>query len=239
MRRPAVVPVLALVVLGCGLDFSAPLSDTSARLTVHLELVDSLGMGAARMSGSLWPGFTASGNVRFLLDSSLTLLGRSIAPSTMDPPDTLRGIPYAAQWGLDPDVPPGEVELAAPDIPGIGEYPPVLRLTPPWRAGPADVTVFADSALTLGLLTGVPDGAVHESWQLNIIGAEGQYLGQMSSTGPTPATIEIPWILLAPLRSGGKIHLVIQQLNQSPSGSRYAATFLVTARHVWSVTVEP
>lgn len=239
MSRPTVVPMLALLALGCGLDFSAPLSDTSARLAVHLELVDSLGMGEARLSGSLWPGFTASGNLRFLLDSSLTLLGRSIAPSRTAPPDTLRGIPYAQAWTLDADVPPGEVKLAAPDIPGVGEAPPILGLTPPWRAGPADVTVPVGSPLTLDLLTGVAAETVNESWRLDIISADGQYVGQISSTGATPATIEIPGALLAPLGFAGKIHLVIQQSNQRPPGSRYAATFLLTTRHVWSVTVQP
>ncbi len=239
MRRPTVVPMLALLALGCGLDFSAPLSDTSARLTVHLELVDSLGLGEARLSGSLWPGFTASGNVRFLLDSSLTLLGRRIAPSRTEPPDTLRGIPYAANWSLDADVPPGEVTLQAPDVPGVGEPPPLFALTPPWRAGPADLTVSVGSPLTLTLLTGAADEALNESWHLGIVSADGQYVGQIASTGPTPATIEIPAVLLAPLGFGGKIHLVIQQTIQRPQGSRYAATFLVTTRHVWSVTVQP
>lgn len=240
MSCPTLVPMLALLALGCGLDFSAPLADTSARLTVHLELVDSLGMGEARLSGSLWPGFTASGNVRFLLDSSLTLLGRSIAPSRAEPPDTLRGIPYAEQWSFGADVPPGEVRLAAPDIPGLGEAPPILGLTPPWRAGPADVTVPVGSPLTLDLLTGVAaEPTAKESWQLDIISADGQYVGQISSTGPTPATLEIPGTLLAPLGFGGEIHLVILQSEQTPPGSRYAATFLLTTRHVWSVTVQP
>lgn len=239
MRPPAAVPLLALVALGCGLDFSAPLSDTAARLAVHLELVDSSGLGEARMSGSLWPGFTASGNVRFLLDSSLALMGRTIVPSTAERADAPLDIPYRDTWGLNPDAPPGEVALQAPDVPGLGEVPPVLRLTPAWRLGPADVTVTAGSGLTLNLLTGLSDEAVRESWRLDIIGADGKYVTQINSSQSLPATIELPYVLLAPMGSAGKIHLVIVQAEQSPSGSRYAVTLLVTTRHVWSVTVQP
>jgi hypothetical protein len=238
MKRFLLMPLAASVAVGCGVDFSAPLLDTDARFTAHLELVDSLGVGQARLSGSLWPGFTESGNVRFVADSSFELLGRTILPLP-EGRDTLNGVAYAEQWGLNPEIPPGEIELRAPDVPGIGVGPPVFRLTPPWRAGPANLTVAAGSGLRLDLLVQpAPADTVYESWWLDLRNGDGHYVGEIRSTGPTPAGIDVPWPLLAALGSGGEIHLVVQQAVVSQRG-RYVAAFQVTTRHVWSVAVEP
>lgn len=237
MKRSLLVPLLVFMAAGCGVEFSAPQLDTGARLTLHLELVDSLGVGQARLSGNLWPGFNQAGSVRFLVDSSLELLGRTILPFPADP-DSLHGVAYADQWGLNPEIPPGELELRAPDIPGIGQEAPVLRLTPPWRAGPAYLTLAAGSGLRLDLLPRPVDSTVYESWTLDLRKGDGQLASQMGANGGTPDGIEVPWPLLAPLGGGGTARLVVRQWEEDP-GVRYSAALLVITQHVWSLTVQP
>ena len=226
-------------VTACGLEFSEPVLDTPALVRVIVTLTDSAPAGEARVSGSLWPGYDADGAVRTLTDSSIRVMGRTIAPNAGLPTDTPSDIVYAESWGLDPEAPLGPVELEAPTIQGIGETAPLRRITPPWRLGPANVTVRVDSALRLDLTTGaVPADTVFEHWELLVV-KDGRSVARLGATGSVPSRIEVPWALLSGLGTGGQVILDAYQSVITPRDRRYSVLFALSTRHTWFVTVQP
>jgi hypothetical protein len=233
--------LLALTaVAACGLDFSEPVVDTPAFLLVSVRLTDSLPTGEAQISGRMWPGYDADGQMRTLTDSSLRIMDRTISPDAGSSTDLPRDIAYADTWEFDPDAPLGPAEVRAPAIPGIEEGAPELRLAPPWRVGPANVTVAPGSPLRLDLaIVTEPADTVVESWRLDLV-KDARTVAQMSANGPAPPTIEVPWAMLAVLADGGEARLSVAQSVTTPqNGRRYAATLVVYTRHVWFVTVQP
>jgi hypothetical protein len=233
------LPLVACLALGCGLDFTDPVLDTAATLTVSVAVVDSQPAGKIRLSGRLWPGYNVQGSVRVLTNPSLEVLGRTVLPYAGYQADSPDPIGYSEEWPFSPVNPLGPVELRGPGILAIGPTP-VLRLTPPWPAGPASVTVPRDSALKLDLAVAPePGDTVLESWRLDLV-KDGQYLSQLSANGPAPATIQVPWAMLAGLAGAGQARLTVTQSVSTPGdGRRYWAGLSVLTTHVWSVTVEP
>jgi hypothetical protein len=234
---------LRLVVLAaataCGLEFSEPVLDTPALLRVVVTLTDSAPAGEARVSGSLWPGYDADGAVRTLTDSSLRVMGRTLTPDVGLTTDAPSDIVYAESWGLDPEAPLGPVELEAPAIQGIGEPAPVFRVTPPWRLGPANLTVNVDSTLKLDLVTEIlPADTISERWRL-LVEKDGRWVAQLYATGPVPPRIEVPWALLSGLGTGGQVILDAYQSVITPRDRRYSVLFALSTRHTWFVTVQP
>ncbi len=240
MRRSLLLPLVACLAFGCGLDFSDPLVDTAAQLTVTLEVADSQPMGQIRLSGRLWPGYDGAGGVRVPTNPSLEVLGRTVSPYAGYRIDSPGSLMYSEEWALNPGAPLGLVELRGPEILWIGEPAPVLQLTPPWPTGPANVTVAQGSALRLDLATvPAPGDSVYEFWRLDLV-KDSRAVAQLSATGPTPATIEVPWAMLAGLGGGGQARLTVTQGVGNPrDGRRYLASLSVTTSHVWFVTVEP
>jgi hypothetical protein len=239
MKHLLAVPLAAGMALGCGLDFSSPVVDTAANLTVSLALVDSLPVGGIQLRGSMWPGYNAAGDVRPLRSTSLGLLGSAVLPYAGYQTDMPGAIGYSEDWPLNPGLPLGPVELRGPDVLGAGPVP-VLRVTPPWPTGPASVTVARDSAMRLDLsVAPEPGDTVQESWRLDLL--KGNFsVGQLAAFGPTPATIEVPWNLIAGLGGVGRARLTVSQMARTPrDGRSYAAALAVVTTHFWSMTVEP
>ena len=239
MKHLLTLPLVAGVVLGCGLDFSSPVVDTAANLTVSLTIVDSLPVGGIQLRGSLWPGYDVAGEVRPLRSTSLGLLGNSVLPYAGYQSDLPGTVGYSEDWPLTPGLPLGPVELRGPDVLGAGPVP-VLRVFPPWPTGPASVAVARDSALRLDLsVAPEPGDTVQESWRLDLL--KGDFsVSQLAAFGPTPARIEVPWNLIAGLGEVGRARLTVSQTVSTPRDGRgYAASLAVVTTHVWSVTVEP
>jgi hypothetical protein len=238
MRR--LWPVVLFAAAACGLEFSEPVVDTPAFLQVSVTLTDSLPAGEGRLSGRLWPGYDADGHGRTLTDSSFRIMDRTISPYAGYSTDSPSDIGYADTWEFNPDAPLGSVEVQAPAIPGVEEAAPLLRLTPPWRVGPANVTVAPDSVLRLELSTATePGDTLHESWRLDVVKDE-RSVAQMSVSNVVPPTIEVPWAMLAGVAGGGEVRLTVFRGVTTPAaGRRYSAGLFLTIKHVWFVTVQP
>jgi len=231
--------VLLPALVACGVEFSEPLLDTSAVFSVGVELTDSLPRGEVQVSGALWTGYTADGAERAVTDASFQVLGRTIGPAPGPMTDSRWTVRYYETWGLDPDLPLGSVEVEAPAVAGIEETAPLLRLTPPWRMGPASVSVAPGAPLRLELATAVePADSVFEYWRLDLV-KDGRGVAEMSATGPVPSTVEVPWAMLAGLADGGEARLYVYQSVNAPAGRRYRGGLALRTSHVWFVTVEP
>jgi hypothetical protein len=237
--KRTLIPLVAGLLAGCGLDFTSPLFDSAATLQVELTIADTLPVGRIVLQGSLWPGYDVAGAVRTLRSTSLEVLGRTVLPYAGFQPDLPGAIGYSEEWPLDPGTPLGPVALRGPEVLGIGPVPD-LRITPPWPAGPASLMVTPDSTLRLQLSLAPASGdTVHESWRLDLL-KDGQYLGQLTAIGPVPATIEVPWALLAALGGAGQARLtVIQSVGAPRDGRLYAAGLLVVTTHLWYLRLEP
>jgi hypothetical protein len=237
--KRSLIPLVAGLAVGCGLNFTSPVLDTAATLQVELVIADTLPVGRILLRGSLWPGYNVAGAVRTLRSTSLEVLGRTVLPYAGFEPDQPGSIGYSEEWPLDPGTPLGPVELRGPDILGIGPVPD-LRATPPWPAGPVSVTVAPGSALRLDLSLAPEAGdTVYQSWRLDLL-REGQYVGQLAAIGPLPPTIEVPWAMVAALGGAGQARLTVTQSVSAPrDGRRYAAGLVVTTTHFWFVTLEP
>lgn len=235
LRPLILLPMLA----SCGVDFSEPLADTPAVLQVGVALSDSAPAGEARLSASLWPGYDGQGAVRTLSDSSFRVMGRTITPYTGYTTDSPSGVLYSDVWAFDPDAPLGSVEVQAPPIAGIGEAPPMLRLTPPWRAGPANLTVAPGSPLRLDLaIAAEPADTLFETWTVYLL-KDGRLVAQLGAAGTTPPTIEVPWAMLSGLGDGGQVELSVHQTVTTPLTRRYGASLRLSTEHVWFVRVRP
>ena len=200
--RAGVPALMALLVTGCGLDFTDPFPGQPLRLSAHVDF-HRLAEDEVRVTATLLPGRTSDGRARVVDHDTVEALGTRLGPDELQADGTRS---YARSWtpALDGDENGGETGGAAPLLlrpprpSSVAEPPADLPFGPCRQAGSPSLAVTPADTLELAVACDhSPREPTQSIWRLEARRPDtGGLILTLQSSNPAPPVIRIPaqWV---------------------------------------------